>query len=142
MIFRKNPSTSSGQENVLTKPKKREMEEEYEWDKKRIAVFLIIFTVIVLAGLELKRTFFPNMSILGVSVKRSVEKPSIEPPHLNLSQVSSTIEDVKKNVQSLDAAEIASSSPQIQKVLRDIQGIKDLPANQAKEMCLKVCSGI
>lgn len=138
MIFRKKQEES----NEILKSRKREPEEEYEWDKRKIAVFLLIFSVVILAGLELKRVFFPNTNILGASVKRSVEKPSIEPPRLNLSQVSSAIEDVKKNVQSLDAAEIASSSPQIQKVLRDIQGIKDLPANQAREMCLKVCSGI
>lgn len=126
----------------ILKVRRKEPEDDYEWDKRRIAIFLLLFSVILLGGLELKRTFFPNTSILGASVKRSVEKPSIEPPHLNLSQISSTINDVKKNVQSLDAAEIASSSPQIQKVLRDIQGIKDLPANQAREMCLKVCSGI
>ena len=138
MIFRKKQEESV----EVLKSRKREPEEEFEWDKRRIAIFLLLFSVVFLVGLEVKKTFFPNTNILGVAVKKSVEKPNIEAPHLNLSQISSTIEDVKKNVQTLDAAEIASSSPQIQKVLRDIQGIKDLPANQAREMCLKVCSGI
>jgi predicted RNA-binding protein with EMAP domain len=42
----------------------------------------------------------------------------------------------------LDPEEVASSSPQIQKVLNDIQGIKNLPADQARNTCMKICSGI
>lgn len=142
MLFRKNPSTGSGQDSDLVKSRRKDPEEEYEWDKRRIAIFLLSLTIVIIVGIEIKKTFFPNTNILGASVKKSVEKPNIEPPRLNLSQINSTIDNVKKNVESLDAEEIASSSPQIQKVLRDIQGIKDLPANQAREMCLKVCSGI
>lgn len=138
MIFRKK------QEEVVEAPRSRrkEPENDFEWDKKRIAIFLLCFAVFVLAALEVKSRFFPNTSILGASTSRSIQKPTVQAPHVDFSRVGASLDDIKKNIQSLDAAEIASSSPQVQKVLRDIQGIKDLPANQAREMCLKICSGI
>ena len=137
MIFRKK-----NEEVDVLRSRKKEPEADYEWDKKRIAIFVLFSAIIILGALELKRIFLPNTSILGASVEKPVEKPSVKPPSFNFSSVESAISDIKENVESLDAEEIASSSPQIQKVLRDIQGIKDLPANQAREMCLKVCSGI
>lgn len=130
------------QEEERIKPLKKRPEDDYEWDKRKIAIFLLVFSVIVISGIELKRVFFPNTKILGVSVQEPAEKPNINPPRLNFSSVNSSISEIKENIESLNAAEVATSSPQIQKVLRDIQGIKDLPTNQAREMCYKVCSGI
>ena len=126
---------------------KKEIEQDFEWDKKRILIGLSIFAVIVIAAFELKGLFFhKNGNVLGeTNINRSseIEKPNVKPPNINFkSEVGSTIADIKKNIGQLDTREVASSSPQIQKVLQDIQGIKDLPSSQAKEMCLKICSGI
>ena len=126
---------------------KKEIEQDFEWDKKRILIGLSIFAVIVIAAFELKGLFLnKNGNVLGeTNINRSseIEKPNVKPPNINFkSEVGSTIADIKKNIGQLDTREVASSSPQIQKVLQDIQGIKDLPSSQAKEMCLKICSGI
>ncbi len=121
-------------------------EENFEWDRRRIIFGIFICIFVVAMFFEVKNRFFPNVSILGTSTVRKstpVEKPSVKPPNFNIaSGVGSKISEIKQNISGLDAKEIASSSPQIQKVLHDIQGIRDLPANQAKEMCLKICSGI
>lgn len=138
MIFGKKQEDQVAQQ----RSRKKEPEDDYEWDKRRIGIFLLCFAVIILVGLEAKRKFFPNTKILGASVSREIQKPTVEAPHVDFSRVGSSIEDIKRNIQSLDAQDIASSSPQIQKVLHDIQGIKDLPANQAREVCQKLCSGI
>lgn len=126
---------------------KREIEQDFEWDKKRILIGLGILTVIIIAGFEFKGLFLnKNGNVLGetnINKPSEIEKPNVKPPSINFqSEVGSTIADIKKNIGQLDTREIASSSPQIQKVLQDIQGIKDLPSNQAREMCLKICSGI
>lgn len=116
-----------------------------QWDLKKIVITLFFVIVGILVVLELKNMFFPNVQILGDSTKATsaqVQKLDIHPPVNVASQVNSKIDEIKENVSSLNAAEIASSSPQVQKVLRDIQGIKDLPADQAKQACLKICSGL
>jgi hypothetical protein len=121
-------------------------EDELIWDKKRVVIaFLLIF--FILFGLrQAKGMFFPNVNILGEStVKKAseIDKPEVDGPGLGIeSNVSSKFEDIKDNIVNLDPEEVASSSPQIQKVLHDIQGIKDLPADQARNTCMKICSGI
>ena len=122
-------------------------EENGQWDKKKIIITTFFSIVAILIAGELKGKFLDNRGgVLGESIETkpvTIQKPDVKPPNFNVvSQVGSRIEDIKDSINGLDAVEIASSSPQIQKVLRDIQGIKDLPANQAKEMCLKICSGI
>lgn len=126
---------------------KKEVEQDFEWDRKRILIGVGILAVVVIAVFELKGLFLnKNGNVLGetdINKSSEIEKPNVKPPNINFqSEVDSTIADIKKNIGQLDTREIASSSPQIQKVLQDIQGIKDLPSNQAKEMCLKICSGI
>ncbi len=140
MFFRKK------QEEEVLKPRKKEPENDYEWDKKRIAVTFLFLAIAVLVGVELKKMFLPNTSILGAAVQNKsidVQKPNVKAPNINFSSdVGSTVSEIKKNIENLNAAEVATSSPQVQKVLKDIQGIKDLPTNQAREMCFKLCSGI
>lgn len=140
MFFRKR---EAAQEPF--KQRKREEIDHEEWDKKKIIITLFFAVVAILAALEIKGTFFPSdTSVLGEKTQPTpIKKPDIKPPDFNVaSEVGSTINEIKKNIEGLNPEEVATTSPQIQKVLQDIQGIKDLPTNQAREMCLKICSGI
>ena len=53
--------------------------------------------------------------------------------------VAEKIESLKQDVRGLNIVEIASSSPQVQKILNDIKFLEQYPANQAKEICKKIC---
>ena len=140
MFFRK-----SGEDSENNAPRKKE-EADDQWDKKKILTFLFFGIVALLIAFEIKQATLGDKSILGESTTKKsseIKKPNIETPRVNVeSQVSSTVEDIKKSISEIDAKEVASSSPQIQKVLNDIQGIRDLPINRAKEACFKICSGI
>lgn len=124
---------------------KKEIVEEFEWNKRRIAIGLIILTALVIGAVELKGYLSgTGKNVLGESAvpkSSEVKKPDVKAPDIQ-TEIGPKIEEIKKNIENLDANEIASSSPQIQKVLQDIQGIKDLPANQAKDACLKICGGL
>lgn len=113
-----------------------------EWDKRKllIAIFLLLI-LIILGGFGLFRHLNKNVDVAGLSTQKDVSE--IKKPALDLkNNVAGNIESIKKEVNGINVAEVASSSPQIQKVLRDIQGIKDLPANQAKDACLKICGNL
>jgi len=141
MFFRKKEKL----EEPLRTRRKDEVD-SLEWDKKKIVITIFFVVVAILIVGEIKGTFFPdNKEILGESISRPtpIKKPDIKSPSFNVaSEVNSRVEEIKNSIEGLDAAEVASSSSQIQKVLKDIQGIKNLPSNQAKEMCYKICSGI
>ncbi len=135
------------EEKPVKKTRKKEPEDDREWDVRKILVTGFFLVVAFLVAMQIKDMFFPQIKLLGDATSRKsvqVQKPNIAPPQdLNVqSQVDSTIDQVKKNVSDLNAQDVATSSPQIQKVLHDIQGIKDLPANKAREQCQKICSGI
>jgi hypothetical protein len=119
-------------------------EKNEEWDIRRILITLFFLVVCILVVLEVKRMLLPNAKILPSSkdIVVEVKKPDLKPPVNVQSAVDSKISQIKDSISGIDAEEIATSSPQIQKVLRDIQGIKNLPADKAKDQCLKICSGL
>lgn len=141
MFFRKK------EEAVEPVKTRRKEESSEEWDKKRVIVTAFFVVVAILAVREIKTTFFSNNDeVLGQNVSVSptpIKKPDVEIPRFNVAnEVGSKIEELKKNIEGLDPVEVASSSPQIQKVLKDMEGLKDLPSNEAKSMCMKLCSEI
>jgi len=135
-------------EEAVKKSRKADKKEEDElvWDRKRIVIALVLILFILFAVRQAKGMFFPNTNILGEStVKKAseIDRPEVDSPGIGLqSSVASKFDNVKDDIVNLDPEEVASSSPQIQKVLRDIQGLKDLPADQARNTCMKICSGI
>jgi hypothetical protein len=116
--------------------KENKQQDEAQWDKMKIIAFCIFIVVLLVAGLLLKD------SILG--------KPYTSP---NVTQkINSVIPkiDVKKTVQdqinalqqeadNINLADMATSSPQVQKVINDLKALKDLPNNQLKQACLNIC---
>lgn len=146
-LRRKKEEKEAGEEIQKSNPKPKKVEKEDDgmvWDKKRILIGVAVLFIAFLAVRELKDMFFPNTNILGESTVRKpseVESPNIGAPDVNLeSKVGSTVSEIKENINTINPEEVASSSPQIQKVLRDIQGLKDLPSEKAKNACMKVCS--
>jgi len=142
MFFRKK-----AEEMDPVKTRKKEEVSTEEWDKKRVIITAFFVVVAILGVREIKTTFFSNNDeVLGQNVSVTptpIKKPSVEIPRVNVAnQVGSKINEIKKNIEGLNAQEVASSSPQIQKVLRDMEGLKDLPSNEAKSMCVKLCSEI
>jgi hypothetical protein len=141
MFFRKKEEET---EEIEKRKKSTKKEEDFEWDKKRIITTLFFGVLALLLVLELKNKFFPNTGILGESTVKKpyeVKKPEVQGPNLDVeSRVGTAIEDIKNNINEINPEEVASSSPQIQKVLQDIQGLKDLPADKARSTCLKLCS--
>ncbi|MEK7517556.1 MAG: hypothetical protein AAB583_03320 [Patescibacteria group bacterium] len=122
------------------------------WNKKRI---FIAFFLIILFGIGV---YFYKTEILGEKIsfftRKASEKPSEssksvrganvkEVPSIDIQKVlKEKIEELKLEASKIDVAEIASSSPQIQKLIKDIGSFRDYPANQAKEICQKICGNL
>lgn len=119
---------------------------EETWDKKKIFVGLLLIIGLgilvyqsqsfVLGKDEYKR-------VEGVSIQKEVSSESSLPSASALSQqVQEKILDIKGQISGLSVSDIASSSPQVQKILQDIQGLENYPGTRAKEVCESICSSI
>lgn len=124
-----------------------EMQAYKTWDIKKIFVLLVILVVLAL-GFKIF-VLDKNKSNVSSTVK-NVEGVSVEQspsPSPVISQeikrgVELKLNELKKEVSNINVVEIASSSPAVQKVLNDIKNLQSLPQTQAKEACLKICSGL
>lgn len=123
-----------------------------QWNKKRLIVLIIALGVLIVGGLELKNYLLGSDSpeISNFSTQKNVKGASISPvPTISLptakdigQNLEGGISNIKNELNNIKVQEIATSSPQVQKVLNDI---KELPSVPGKEVCsslLKLCNGL
>ena len=116
------------------------------WNKKRIIIAIAIITLLIIGGILLKNSilgtkFSPSSflkSVKGVSSQK-VDKPVPLPIKATIQE---KLDTIKKDINSLNIVDIASSSPQVQKIINDLNSIKDYPKNEAKDLCQKICGGL
>lgn len=126
-------------------PRIKKESEDIIWDKKKIFVTTVIAVLIIAIGLSFK-------SYLNADEDSSTTftKPQREVKSINTSEISNNIKEgvedsfnnLKTQAESLDVAEIATSSPQVQKIINDLKTLQDLPKSQLKNTCEKICSGL
>ena len=120
---------------------KESLKEEIEWDKKKIILFVIAAVILIGIGFEAKDL------VLGKSVSSSVSvpKPDVKGAATQVSSsikngVQDQINNLKTEAQSVNLVEIASSSPQVQKVINDLKALQYYPKNQVKATCEQICN--
>lgn len=130
---------------------------EESWNKKRIIIVIIMIAVLIGGSLVLKNLVLgknsltqkiESKSVVGVKGISTQEKPAIKIP-LSIpnpvelkTDVQKKIEEIKKEASNLKVEDIASSSPQIQKLISDLNSLEQYPKNQVKGMCQKICDGL
>ncbi|MCL6096868.1 MAG: hypothetical protein M1444_04290 [Patescibacteria group bacterium] len=127
---------------------------EESWNKKRI-FFALTVLVILIAGLAVfkvlaldKSQNFPqNSATKNLKAVKGVSTDTNSPSQNNsVTGLKTTIQDqldtIKQEASGINLAEIATSSPQVQKVIDDIKSIQNLPKDQAKSFCQQICSGL
>src|SRR3989344_7457163 len=112
------------------------------WDRKKILFAFLALALLTFAFFYFKESLFPQQGEVGI--KSSVGK--------NLNQnrevlgatqrVRERIEEIQENVTNLNVVDVATSSPQIQKVISDIKALENLPRDQAKNACEQICEGL
>ena len=117
------------------------------WNKKRIFITLFLLALLV-AG-----SFFFKTQVLDINTqtdksfkavssedKKTENQKKDEGSKINIqSAIKEKIYDLQQQVTTLDVMGIATSSPQIQKIINDIKSLEQYPVNQAKEICRQIC---
>jgi uncharacterized protein YpmS len=122
---------------------------EESWNKKRIFLGLNVLVILIvgLAAFKIlvldKNQNFPQNPALNNSKSVQGASTSVNSTASNLkTNIQDQINTIKQEASGINFAEIATSSPQVQKVIDDIKSIQNLPRNQAKGFCEQVCSGL
>lgn len=135
---------------------------EEVWDKKKIFIVLLVTSIlIVLAGYATKKIILskdansvslkftnnqPKSQVEGASTKEEpnpIDNSGIKSVlSLPANEVQKRLDFIRQEISKIDVVEIASSSPQVQKVIKDIQSLEQYPRDQAKEICQKMCSSL
>lgn len=114
------------------------------WNKTRIFIALFLIAVLAVGGYFFKTRVLGDNSppneikrVQGVSTKDKISSKEVG---VNVQEaVKEKINNLKQQVSGLNITEIASSSPQVQKILNDIKSLEQYPTNQVKEICRKIC---
>jgi hypothetical protein len=122
--------------------KKDPKEEELPWDKKKIIIGFLFFLVVLFATLYFKTVLFPPTKTQVEGAYTQIDSPK-DQEISNVSQnFQKNLDQIQNNVNNLNVKDVATSSPQVQKVLNDIKSLQNLPRDQAREACNKICSGL
>jgi predicted PurR-regulated permease PerM len=121
--------------------KKVKEEDKDQWDRKKILLAVITLSLIIFIALSLKTIFLPDE--FSKTPKASVQGTStrVAPPNIK-EGVQKKIEELKQNAEEISIADVASSSPQVQKVINDLKSLQNYPSSQIKQACEKICSGL
>lgn len=137
---------------------------EESWNKKRIIIgFFILIILIATAYVSKiyvldkfdtgKKINLVTKSVKSASIindenqdSSNKENPNSKDSLPSANQIQNNIEEklssLTKEAANLKLEDIASSSPQIQKIVNDLKSLEQYPKNQAKEACLNICKGI
>jgi hypothetical protein len=112
------------------------------WNKKKIIITVILLMLLAIGGLFLRIRLLGQNSGQNKESVKGVATQEVAVPDIktNIQEtVKEKIDSLKQQVSNLNVSDIASSSPQVQKILNDIKALQDYPANQVKEICRKIC---
>lgn len=130
------------------------------WDKKKILIGLLVLILVIGLGfgakilvLDKNKNFadsFKENKVKGSTIKNE-ENTSSESQSKLLSLPSTSslkteaekkLDIIKQEISNLNVTELASSSPQVKKILNDIKSLEQYPRNQAKDICQEICKGL
>ena len=119
--------------NYFMKPVK----DEANWDKKKIFIFFSVLILILL---------FLSYRLVQFNTSEPAELPNSQIKGISADDLSKnvkeTISNLQKQAENLDIEEVATSSPQVQKIINDLKSLKDVPKNELKNTCERICNGL
>lgn len=122
-----------------------------KWNKKRVIFAILVILFLIIGGLELKAYVLDSDNSNSVSnPKADVRGTNVSPsPTIDLPSAESigqgaiqNLNNIKQEINNINVQDLATSSPQIQKIVNDIKALPSVPGQQAKDICLKVCNGL
>ena len=115
---------------------KKEEEIEESWNKKRVGIGLMSLLLLI-AGLVL---FLKSNLYLDSRVQQKATNVLSDKREKLEDVIQGQIEAIKEQALNIDTSEIASSSPQIRRLINDLKSLQDYPKSQIKKACEQICN--
>lgn len=131
--------------NYLMKIK--EAIEKPQWDKGKIVLFFITLLILVAIGFEARsiilgdKANIPEQPAKNLSSVKGASTEQFQAPDIR-QNVQSEISNLKNEAANINLVDVASSSPQVQKVINDLKALQNYPQDKLKETCTKICNGL
>ena len=124
----------------MKEPKEKE---KVEWDKRKILVFIIAGLLLLVLLYGIKNTIIgPSTSSPNTSdVKGANTTLYPSPPDIK-GTIQNQIDNLKTEAANINVADVATSSPQVQKVITDLKNLQNYPSTQLKSACMQICNGL
>ena len=129
-------------------------EEKYEevWDIRKIIAGVVILLLLIAGGIAAKELILgeklhvPTVSLPSVKGIQTFNAPD-QVSHVKITlpsqqDVQNQIKNIQEQVGNINVAEIASSSPQVQQVLKQIENLPSGPESQVKDACMRLCNNL
>lgn len=116
------------------------------WDLKKILALVAILGVLAFGVKTLvldKSVSVPQNTTAQVEgAKTSNSSVNISPSKELQQNVQTGLDNLRKEVNNINVVDVATSTPAVQKVINDLKNLQNLPQNQAKQACIKICDGL
>lgn len=138
------------------------------WDKKKIVIAVVVLFFLSGVAYAAKTYVFDtnetktpkkvstksSESVAGVTSEENKESLSSsdenkdQPPSFPFSpsairqDAQQKFEEIKNQATNLTVDDVASASPQIQKVINDLKALEQYPKSQVKQMCENICRSL
>ncbi|HEX8965476.1 MAG TPA: hypothetical protein VF820_03545 [Patescibacteria group bacterium] len=133
---------------------------EEHWDIKKIIIGTGIFLLLAGAAYAAKEYFSPvpntsqdithvqtTIGVKGAETSSTGSNPPTQQSQNNATfslpsstDIQNQIQNIQQQVTHLNISDLASSSPQVQAILQQIEQLPNAPANVAKEACINLCN--
>ncbi len=134
---------------------------EERWDKKKILIGVVILFLsgvgVVYGKYWYDQASAPKhlLSVQGTSTDAvSVDSPPTPTPGNQLfklalpssqdvsNSVNQQIQSLQDQVSQINVQELATTSPQIQSIIKQIEALPQIPGQTAKQACMQVCNNL
>lgn len=127
-----------------------EADEELEWDKKKIFITLGVVALFLTGGFAAKvfllgsHTALPSsqQDVKGASTVNSSAQTSSPIQLPSSTAVQQKIASLEQQASQISVKDIASTSPQIQAIVQQLQNLPQMPGNVAKQTCIQLCNNL
>lgn len=127
--------------------KAKEVVDKPQWDKGKIFLFFITLIILAIIGFELRSIILGDKANIAsesqknLSDVKGANTENVSMPNIK-QDVQGQINNLKNEAANINLVDVATSSPQVQKVINDLKALKNYPSNKLKDTCVKICNGL